>query len=140
MKTTAKIVLGVCCLLGIYWVAKDRSILDALVLALFAGGLVWVLLEKRIADLKTRVAILDRGESALQESVDVLYRGEATFHESVEAQGKRIDSLHESADALYERVDNLQRRVDHHSEWCQSLHETIGVEHRSRLERKLNRV
>ena len=130
MNRTAKVILGVCCLLGIYWIAQSRSVLDALALSLCVGGLVWILLDKRIADLKTRLAILESGETGLQESVEVLYRGETVFHESVEAQGKRIDSLHDSVDALYETVDKLSRRVEYHSEWRQSLHEMIGVEHR----------
>ena len=75
LKTTAKIVLGVCCLLGIFWVAQSRSILDALALSLCAGGLVWIFLDRRIADLKNRLAILERGETGLQESVDGTIQG-----------------------------------------------------------------
>ena len=39
MRITVKMVLGVCCLLGIYWIAQSRSVLDALALSLCAGGL-----------------------------------------------------------------------------------------------------
>ena len=88
------------------------------------GGLVWIVLDKRIADLKTRLAILESGETNLQESVEGLYRGETVFQESVEAVSNRVDALHES-------VDKLQRRVDYQSEWCQSLQERIGTPHRS---------
>ena len=42
-------------------------------------GLVWILFDWRITDLKTRVAILENGETALNESVKGLYRSEATF-------------------------------------------------------------
>ena len=83
MRSTLKWIVGVCCLIGIYWVAQSRSILDALALSLCAGGLVWIVLDKRIADHKTRLAILESGETGLQESVEALYRGETVFHESV---------------------------------------------------------
>lgn len=129
MRITAKMVLGVCCLLGIYWIAQSRSVLDALALSLCAGGLVWILFDRRIENLKTRLAILERGETDLQESVEALYRGETVFQESVEAVGQRMDSLHESVDDLYESVDKLSMRVEYHSEWCQSLQEMIAVQH-----------
>ena len=132
MRSTLKWIVGVCCLIGIYWVAQSRSILDALALSLCAGGLVWIVLDKRIADLKTRLAVLESGETNLQESVEGLYRGETVFYESVDALSNRMDSLHGSVYALYETVDKLQRRVEYHSEWCQSLHEMIAAEHRSR--------
>ena len=131
MKITVQIVLGVCCLLGIFWVAQSRSILDALALSLCAGGLVWIFLDRRIADMKNRLAILERGETGLQESVDALYRGETVFQESVEALGSKMDALHESVNALYESVDKLARRVNYHSEWCQTLQEMVGAEHRN---------
>ena len=130
MKTTVKMVLGVCCLIGIFWIAATHSILDALALSLFAGGLVWILFDQRIENLKTRLAILESGETGLQESVEALYRGETVFQASVEAVGTRLDTLHDSVDALYESVDKLQRRVEYHSEWRQSLQEMIAVQHR----------
>ena len=132
MKTTVKMVLGVCCLIGIFWIAATHSILDALALSLFAGGLVWILFDQRIENLKTRLAILKSGETGLHDSVEALYRGETVFYESVDALSNRMDSLHGSVYALYETVDNLHGRVEYHSEWCQSLHEMIDVEHRSR--------
>ena len=88
MRSTLKWIVGVCCLIGIYWVAQSRSILDALALSLCAGGLVWIVLDKRIADLKTRLAVLESGETGLQESVEGLYRGETVFQESVEGIGR----------------------------------------------------
>ena len=115
MRSTLKWIVGVCCLIGIYWVAQSRSILDALALSLCAGGLVWILFDQRIENLKTRLAILERGETNLQESVESL--------------GNRMDAMHDSVDALYESVDKLSRRVDYHSEWCQSLQERIAVQH-----------
>ena len=42
MRSTLKWIVGVCCLIGIYWVAQSHSILDALALSLCAGGLVWI--------------------------------------------------------------------------------------------------
>ena len=131
MNSTVKRILGVCCLIGIYWVAQSRSILDALALSLCAGGLVWIVLDKRIADLKLRLAILESSETGLQESVEALYRGETVFQELVEALSSRMDAMHDSVDALYESVDKLSRRVDYHSEWCQSLQEMIAAEQRS---------
>ena len=130
MNSTLKWIVGVCCLIGIYWVAQSRSILDALALSLCAGGLVWILFDWRIENLKTRLAILESGETGLQESVEALYRGETVFQELVEALSSRMDAMHDSVDALYESVDKLSRRVDYHSEWCQSLHEMIGAQHR----------
>ena len=140
MNSTVKRILGACCLLGIYWIAVNHSILDALALALFAGGLVWIILDKRIENLKTRLAILESGETGLQESVEALYRGETVFQESAEVVGNRMDSLHDSVDGLYESVDKLQRRVEYHSEWSQSLHEMIAAGHRNPIERKPDRV
>ena len=87
MNTTVKWILGMCCLPGIFLIAIYHSILDALALSLCAGGLVWILFDRRITDLKTRLAILENGETTLNASVDGLYRGETTFHESVEAVG-----------------------------------------------------
>ena len=78
---------------------------------------------RRIENLKTRLAILESGETGLQESVEALYRGETVFQESVDALSARMDSLHDS-------VDNLQRRVEYHSEWSQSLHEMIAAQDR----------
>ena len=122
MRSTLKWIVGVCCLIGIYWVAVNHSILDALALSLCAGGLVWIVLDKRIADLKLRLAILESDETGLQESVEALYRGETVFHESVDALSARMDPL-------YESVDKLSRRVEYHSEWCQSLQEMIDAQH-----------
>ena len=130
MNSTLKWIVGVCCLLGIFWIAQSRSVLDVLALSLCAGGLVWILFDRRIENLKTRLAILESGETGLQESVEALYRGETVFQELVEALSSRIDTLHESVDALYETVDKLSRRVDYHSGRFESLQEMIAAEHR----------
>ena len=112
MRSTLKWIVGVCCLIGIYWVArKADSILDALALSLCRRWLgvdsFWI---KRIENLKTRLAILESGETGLQESVEALYRGETVFHESVEASGHiECDTLHYSVDALYETVDKSEQ-------------------------------
>ena len=89
-------------------------------------------------DYDTRIAELEAQLDSLERR-SIIFR-ETVFQESADALNQRIDALHESVDALYESVDKLSRRVEYHSEWCQSLHEMIAAEHRSRLERKLNRV
>lgn len=70
MNTTVKRILGVGFLIAILVIAVNHSIFDALALSLCAGGVVWIVFDRRIADLKTRVAILERAETARHESVD----------------------------------------------------------------------
>ena len=84
-------------------------------------GLVWILFDWRITEIKARVAILERDETDFYVSVDALDQRMAALDESV-------ISLHQSVGGLHETVDKLQRRVDYQSEWCQSLQEVIGVE------------
>ena len=129
MRSTLKWILGVVFVFGIIWLSLFHSIYDALALSLCTGGLVWIVLNGRIAALKTRLVILERSEIQIHESVEALYRGETVFQESVEALGQRMDNLHDSVNELYELVDKLQLRVEYHSEWCQSLQERIAVQH-----------
>ena len=131
MNTTVKRIVAACCLIGILLIAMNYSLFDAFALSLCAGGLVWVLFDRRIENLKTQLAILESGERGLQESVEGLYRGETVFQESVGGLGQQLDSLHESTDALHETVDKLHRRVEYHSEWCQSLQDMIGAQRRT---------
>ena len=131
MNTTVKRILGVCFLFGIFWIAAFHSIFDAVALSLCAGGVVWILFDQRITDLKTRLTIMKNGENRIHESVEALYRGETIFQESVAGLGQQLESLHESIDALHERVDKMHRRVDYQSEWCQSLQDMTGVQHRN---------
>ena len=74
MNTTVKRILGVCCLVAIVLIAGNYSLFDAFALSLCAGGLVWIGFDKRIADIKTRLAILESGQTVLQESMDNLRR------------------------------------------------------------------
>ena len=87
MNTTVKRILGVCFLIAILLIAVNYSIVDALALSLCAGGFVWILFDRRIADLKTRLAIMENGENRIHESVEALYRGETIFQESVAETG-----------------------------------------------------
>ena len=80
-------------------------------------------------DYDTRIAALEEQLDSLERR-SIIFQ-ETVFQESVDALSQRIDALHESVDRLYETVDKLQRRVEYHSEWCQSLQEMIGCEHRT---------
>lgn len=84
MNITVKRILGVGFLFAILLIAINHSILDALALSLCTGGLVWIVFDRRIVDLKARLAILESGERGLQESVEGLYGGKTVFQESVE--------------------------------------------------------
>ncbi len=123
MNTTVKQILGMCFLVGIFLIAVNHSLFDAFALSLCAGGFVWIVFDRRIENLRMRVAILERGGSTFRESVEGLYRSETVIQESMGGLSSRIDSLHESVDTLHESVDKISRRVDCHSEWFQSLQE-----------------
>ncbi len=69
MNTTVKRIVDACCLIGIFLMAVNYSLFDALALSPCAGGLVWVLFDRHIENLKTRAAILENGETVLQESI-----------------------------------------------------------------------
>ena len=72
MHTTVKRIVAASCLIGILLIVVNYFLFDAFALSLCAGGFVWIFFERRIENLKTRLAILEHGETALNESVEAL--------------------------------------------------------------------